>query len=276
LRTLLGMWLTVGLSAWASDQAVVVAAEGAEGGAVTAPARDGEYRLGRGDALFVQVYEEPSLSGEVVVSDACSVSLGLIGQVDVCGRLVSEVEREIVNRYDGAYLVHPTVAVKVTRFHSQRVDVLGEVAKPGPQYMEGPTTLVEVISLAGGPRAENVVRATVVRRDGSEQIYDLTRMPAAPVLLAEGDQIILLPGDVVYVEGQVDRPGAITLNAGLTVTQALALAGGTTDYANLRRVLVNRAEGEKVLLNVLRVQRGLSDDVELQSDDHVIVPRGAF
>lgn len=241
------------------------------------PSSAAEYRVGRGDTLHVQVYEEPSLSGEVVVSDACAVSLGLVGRVDVCGRTISEIESDIVARYDGTYLVQPTVAVKVVRFHSQRVDLLGEVARPGPQYLEGPTTLVEVLSLAGGPRAENVVRVTIVHADGSESAYDLTALPVGePVVVEDGDQVFLLPGDVVYLEGEINKPGVVTLSSGLTVTQALALAGGPTEYAGLRRVQVNRPDGSKVRVNVARVHRGDETDLPLSADDHVIVPRSAF
>lgn len=236
-----------------------------------------EYRVGRGDTLHVQVYEEPTLSGEVVVSDVCTVSLGLIGRVEVCGRTVSEIEADVVSRYDGTYLIDPTVAVKVVRFHSQRVDLLGEVARPGPQYLEGPTTLVEVLSLAGGARAENVVRVTIVHADGSESAYDLTALPTGePVMVEDGDQVFLLPGDVVYMEGEIHKPGVVTLSAGLTVTQALAMAGGPTEYAVLRRVQVNRPDGSKVRVNIARVHRGDEADIPLTADDHVIVPRSAF
>jgi protein involved in polysaccharide export with SLBB domain len=102
-------------------------------------------------------------------------------------------------------------------------------------------------------------------------------MPMGEVVVVRaGDQIFLRPGQVVYVEGQIARPGAITLATGLTATQALALAGGPTATANLRAVLVNRADGSKVRLNVNRVHRGVAEDVVLGSDDHLIVPLNPF
>ncbi|HMV65733.1 MAG TPA: polysaccharide biosynthesis/export family protein [Myxococcota bacterium] len=236
-----------------------------------------EYLVGPGDTLHVQVYEEPTLSGEVVVSDACSISLGLIGRLDVCGRSVSELETEIVSRYAGGYLVDPTIAVRVVRFHSQRIDVLGEVARPGPQYLEGPTSLVEALSLAGGTRADNVVRVTIAHADGTEDAYDLTALPVGePVMVKERDQVYFLPGDVVYVEGEIHKPGVVTLSQGLTITRALALAGGPTEFAALRRVQVNHPDGSKVRINVVRVHRGDEADLPLVADDHVLVPRSAF
>jgi polysaccharide export outer membrane protein len=241
------------------------------------PWGEAEYHVGRGDSLHVQVYEEPTLSGEVVVNDACSISLGLIGAVAVCDLTLSEVEREITKRYAGDYLVSPSVAVRVIRYHSQRVDVLGEVEKPGPQYLEGQTSLIEVLSLAGGPRADNVVQVEIVGVDGSIRQYDLNRLPTEEdVLVREGDRIYLRPGELVYVEGQIARPGAVLLTPGLTVTQALTLAGGPDETANLRRVQINRADGSIVRVNVARVHKGYDEDVVLTADDHLIVPRSPF
>ncbi len=236
-----------------------------------------EYHVGRGDSLHVQVYEEPTLTGEVVVNDACAISLGLVGSVQVCDLTLSEVEREITRRYAGDYLVSPSVAVRVIRYHSQRVDVLGEVEKPGPQYLEGQTSLVEVLSLAGGPRADNVVQVEIVGVDGAVRRYDLNRLPTEEdVLVREGDRIYLRPGELVYVEGQIAHPGAVLLTPGLTVTQALTLAGGPDETANLRRVQINRADGSIVRINVSRVHKGYDEDVVLTADDHLIVPRSPF
>lgn len=253
-------WLRVVLAAWLL---VVVGAHA------------GEYLIGRGDSLKVTVYGEPELSVEVDVADGCTVTLGLVGRVDVCGRSVTAIEDEITGRYAGGFLVNPSVSVKVGRYHSQRVDVLGEVARPGPQYLERETSLVEVISLAGGARAENVVRVDIIGVDGATRSYALTDLSTS-VMVSEGDKIVLRPGEVVYVEGQIKRPGAITLVERLTATRALAMAGGPDEYANLRRVLVNRADGSTVRVNVPRVHRGLEEDIVLLPDDHLIVPRSAL
>jgi polysaccharide export outer membrane protein len=238
-------------------------------------ARADEYRIGEGDGLAVQVYEEPTLSGEVVVSNECTVTLGLIGRVAVCGKTTDEVAAEVTSRYSGDFLVDPTVAVKVASYRSQRVDVLGEVARPGPQFLQGPTTLIEVVSLAGGPRSENVVVVDLLRADGSSQRYDLTELGGGEgVYVTRGDKVFLRPGEVVYVEGQIKRPGTVTLSEGLTVTQALALAGGASEYANLRQVLVRRADGTKSRVNILRINRGIDEDPVLGPDDRLIVPGG--
>lgn len=275
-RPLLWMLLSLAPVALAQESADAVEAGDADGASRTDRFGD-EYEVGAGDTLHVQVYTEPSLTVDVAVNDACAISLGLIGRVSVCGQTPGEIEEEITRRYADGYLVDPTVSVQVTSYRSQRVDVLGEVAKPGPQYLEGPTSLVEVISLAGGPAADNVVSVQVAHADGSSDTYDLLALRKAdPVRVKAGDKVYLKPGQVVYVEGQISRPGAVTLQEGLTVTQAVALAGGPAEFANTRRVLVRRADGEKIRINLQRVHKGLDDDVVLEPDDHLLVPRGGF
>jgi polysaccharide export outer membrane protein len=240
------------------------------------PAHAVDYKVGPGDMLEVHVYDEPELSGQVVVSDACTITLAMVPRVEVCDRTPDEIEVVVADAYRGDYLLHPSVSVRVVEFQSQRVDVLGEVGKPGPQYLTGTTSLLEVISLAGGPN-ENVAWVNVVRESGESERFAITLLSAGePVFVGRGDKVFLESGGVVYVEGQIRKPGAVALIEGLTVTQALALAGGPDEFANVRRVLVRRATGEKVRVNVTRVNRGKEDDPMLAEDDYVVVPRSAI
>lgn len=236
------------------------------------------YRIGPGDVLSVRVYDEPELSGALEVSDACTVPLPLVGRTSVCGLTTAEAEARIVELYEGGYLLHPTVAVSVAEYHSQKVEVLGAVENKGPVFLKGATTVLDVIGMAGGPSGDNVVSIEVVDAAGTVRKYklpDLLRGRDVPV--NAGDTVILKPGEVVYVEGAVSKPGTVMLADDLTVTEAIALAGGPADYSNLRRVVVRRADGSKLRVNVVRINRGKAeDDVVLKEDDHVIVPNGAF
>ncbi|MCB9662661.1 MAG: SLBB domain-containing protein [Alphaproteobacteria bacterium] len=171
------------------------------------------------------------------------------------------------------------MSVFVTRHRSQRVDVLGAVGKRGPLFLEGDTSVVEVISIAGGPSADNVVSvdassAAMARRRPTTSRSSCPRRSG--VLAQAGDRIVLRPGEVVYIEGQIKRAGTVTLHEAMTVTQVLASAGGPDLYANLKRVLVRRADGSRLRVNVLRVHRGVEEDIVLQPDDHIIIPRGIF
>jgi len=263
---LLGLWT----GAWAQEGATPQAAEPAE--VVES------YRVGPADVLTVRVYDEPELSGALEVSEACTVPLPLVGRVEVCGMTTAEVEARIVQAYEGGYLLHPTVAVSVSEYRSQKVEVLGAVENKGPVFLKGATTILDVIGMAGGPSEDNVVTIEVVDGEGRVSKYKLPDLLRGDdVAVSAGDTVVLKPGEVVYVEGAVSKPGTVMLADDLTVTQAIALAGGPAEYSNLRRVVVRRADGSKVKVNVVRINRGKpEDDVVLREDDHVIVPDGAF
>lgn len=235
-----------------------------------------DYVVGAGDTVDIQVYGEPDLSGVVVVSESCTVTLALVDRIDVCGLTADQLEAAVTTAYAGDYLLNPSVKVRVTEFLSQRVDVLGEVGKPGPQYLRGSTSLLEVISLAGGA-LETALWVVVVHEDGETQRYSIDAVSAGETpQVGGGDKVFLESGGVVYVEGQIRKPGAVPLTDGLTVTQALALAGGPDEFASVRRVLVRKSTGEKLRVNVTRVNRGKDDDPILSEDDYVVVPRTAF
>lgn len=234
-----------------------------------------DYRVGAGDRIELHVYGEPDLSRALTIDDSCHITVGLIGRVEVCRHTTTEIEELVASRLAEGFLVHPQVTVEVEEYRSQWIEVDGEVANRGRQWLEGPTTLSEVITAAGGPRAENVVDVTVYGANGEQHRYDLTELlREEPVYMRDGDRIILHPGRLVYVEGEVKKAGPITYKDGLTVTQALAMAGGPGDYANLRRVSVIRASGEKVRVNITKVNQGQMADVTLGPDDRLIIGRG--
>lgn len=237
-----------------------------------------EYRVGPGDVLRVHVYNESELSGRVVVNDNCTVTLSLVGRLSVCGSTPYEVEVAVTQAYAEGFLVHPTVAVSVEEFRSQKVDVLGSVNETGPVFLRGRTSVLEVISEAGGPSHENVLNVEVVRRGGQRESYSLMDLVDNPnaVEVRAGDKVILQPGEVVYVEGEVKKPGVVLVSDGLTVTRALALAGGSLEYGNLRRVLIRRADGGQERVNVHRIQRGRAPDVPVGPQDQIMVPAGPF
>jgi polysaccharide export outer membrane protein len=245
---------------------------------LAAAASASEYEVGPGDVLHVQVYDEADLTTDVEVSRECTVTLALVGRVEVCGHTLGDVERTLNALYADGYLKNPTVAVRVAQYHSQRVDVLGEVVQRGPIWLEGPTSLVEVISLAGGTKADNVVDVEVTSADGAVKRYDLRALTERPdaVQVRAGDTVVLAAGEVVYVEGNVKKPGSVTMAEHMTVTQALALAGGPDDFADLRRVLVRHADGSQQRVNIQRVRRGRAEDFQVVPSDHIVVPRSAF
>ena len=113
-------------------------------------ARD-DYTIQPGDLLQVQIFQEDDLAREVRVTQGNSITLPLIGSVDVAGLTPKQAQDLIRELYDRDYLVNPQVNVGVTEYAPRSVNVLGAVNNPGailfPQ--EEGLTLVDAIARAG-------------------------------------------------------------------------------------------------------------------------------
>lgn len=238
------------------------------------------YTLGANDEIAVMVHGEDDISRTTVVPQSCTVDVHFLGPVEVCGRTTAEVAGDIRKGLrDGEILLDPHVVVDVTRYGSHVVEIAGQVEKPGTLALAGPTSLSQVIANAGGPASSNVLHARVIRDGGQEVtdhfLPDLERR-SEPVLLGAGDRVVLLEPVNVYVRGEVHEQGEVAYREGLTVTEALSMAGGPTQFAGLARTYILRSDGEKVRVNIRRISRGQEADVALEPDDQLIVRRSVF
>lgn len=261
-------------------------AQGAQPGAGReAPAREGpvrdDYRLGPGDIVRIQVFQNADLTVEARLSEAGVISYPLLGAVRLAGLSASQAEQLIANRLrDGKFVQNPQVTVNVMTFRSQQVSILGNVNKPGRYPLE--TTgmrLSEMLSLAGGispTGADEVVLVTV--RDGRPTRLEIDIVD----MFASGDlekDPTMQAGDVIYVNrapnyfiyGQVTRPGMYTLERGMTLAQAIAKGGGLTLRGTDRGVRVHRRFGNKAI-QVLEPK--LDDPV--RPDDLIFVRESVF
>jgi len=237
-----------------------------------------DYQVGAGDSVNVQVFDEGRLSGVTLVPSSCRIDVELIGAVAVCGRTTEDVAREIQARFASGFLVNPHVTVEIATYGSQKIEVRGAVKTPGIQVLAGVTSLSQAITAAGGPMGDNVVEVDVVRLDGTLKTYALSKLnlEVEPILLAAGDTIVLRQGRHVYVDGEVKTEGQVAYHEGLTVSQAVSLAGGPSQYAAARRVYILTADGKRLVVNLNRVRDGRDQDVLLNPDDRVTIPRSFF
>ena len=145
------------------------------------------YRLGLGDKLRVNVFGEPSLSGEFQVSGNGALTMPLIGDVPAVGKTAHELEAALIAQFAAGYLKDPKVAVEVYSFRPYFV--LGEVQKPG-RYpaMEG-ATILGAIATAGGFTYRANTKRVYLRRAGDK---------AERVIDANSDTVVS-PGDVIRV-----------------------------------------------------------------------------
>ncbi|MDO8989448.1 MAG: polysaccharide biosynthesis/export family protein [Sideroxyarcus sp.] len=117
---------------------------------VAAAAEDsGVYQLHQGDKLLISVWREDTLQREVVVLPDGSITFPLIGRVEVAGLSTPEVEQSITAKLK-KYFPEPIVTVVITGIEGNRAFVTGKVMHPGPLTINGPTTVLQAISIAGG------------------------------------------------------------------------------------------------------------------------------
>lgn len=162
------------------------------------PVQTQNYKIGIGDLLQIEVYDEKDLTKEVRVLTDGYISFPLLGSVKAGGKTVEKLEREITRRLGEKYLVSPQVTVFVKEFSN--VFVFGEVKKPGSFPLYGKMTVFEAITLAGGfTEVANPTKVKVVRQeDGRETSFevDLERLTkkgdtSADLELQANDRVIV-------------------------------------------------------------------------------------
>ena len=233
------------------------------------------YLLGTGDVLEVRVWEEEELSGELTVNEAGMIDLPLVGEVPARGRTVDEVSEDLRQRLAKDFLVEPQVSVSIKTHASQPVLVQGAVRKPDRYLLTRSTTLLEILAEAGGVLVEKSSQEVhLTRGGGSETVVvkldALLSTGDGNIVLQAGDVIYVPENEVVYVSGQVLKPGAVTWRDGLTVVQAVTEAGGASPGANLRKAYILRGR-ERIEINIRRVMRGKDADQPLLAGDQLFI-----
>lgn len=252
-----------------------------------------DYRIGRQDLLEVSVFDVEQLDQTVRVADDGSISMPLLGRLDVEGLTKSDLERKIAGMLEERFVRNPQVTVFIREYESKKVAVSGAVKKPGSYEMLGRKTLLEMLSMAGGLDRDLGKEIIIFRKTGDNQAR---RIPVSlQRLVYQADpalNLVVEPGDIIYVptvekvrifvSGAVRAPNVyeVPSDEPVTVLKAVTLAGGTTDRAAKKRVQIIRSEpgGERLTLfvNLKDVQRGKVDDPILQRGDIVFVPESFF
>ncbi|HSS96155.1 MAG TPA: polysaccharide biosynthesis/export family protein, partial [Terriglobales bacterium] len=247
------------------------------------PPPDSSLRIGAGDLLEFSVYNVPELATKIRVSSNGDAYLPLIDYVHVADLTVEEAQAVIEKKLsDGGFLRDPHVTLFVDQFASQGVSVLGEVARPAVLPVLGQQRLFDVISAAGGltDKAGRTVSITHRNQQDKPVIVELTRhledSPESNIQVYPGDTIVVRKADIVYVVGDVARPsGFVMERSGLTVLQAVALAGGTTQTAKLNGVqIIRKTETGNIgtPIELKKILQAKAPDVAMQADDILFVP----
>lgn len=267
----------------AATLACAAAAPGpaADAARLPAPSQVAEYVLGAGDVIRINVYQSTDLSLETRIAESGVISYPLLGSIRLGGLTVTEAERLIADGLrKGEYLKQPQVTIVLTQVRGNQASVLGLVNRPGRYPIEvAGMRLSELLALAGGVaiNGADMVVLTGVREGKPLRVeVDLPTLFSSEgqrhdLLVAHGDSVWVDRYPQVYIYGEVQRPGALRMERGMTVLQCLASGGGLTLRGTQRSIRVHRMSPSgqvQVIVPAL--------DDRLQPGDVVYVPESLF
>jgi polysaccharide export outer membrane protein len=239
----------------------------------------------RGDQLHIQVFDTPEMEQHPRVTDTGTVPLLFVGDVSLAGMTPGQAANTIEDVLKSKQLMlHPHVAVTVEQYATQSVYVMGQVTNPGAYPINTPSTVVNVLALAGGLADQADRHITIERHGDSAQrvnYFFSNRSEDAlndDVLVYPGDTVLVPKAGVVYVLGDVGRPGGYpitTNNSQLTVLQALAMAGSgnkTSILSKARLIRKTPTGAQEIPLQLSAMQKGQVPDMQIQPDDVLWVP----
>ena len=240
--------------------------------------------IGPGDLIQVEVIDTPEMGQQVRVTDAGNVPLAYVGEVHVAGETpgaaAGTITQALVTK---GVMRHPQVTVRVQEYATQDVSILGQVKTPGTYSITTTQPIEKMLSLSGG-LTDMANRRVIVKRHGSskEESYYVSNNPDptsdGQLMVNPGDTIIVPRAAIVYIMGDVNRPGGYAISTNdshLTVLQAITMAGSTNKTAIQSHVrLLRTTPNGQVELQVRldEMEKGKLPDMALQSNDILYVP----
>ncbi len=265
-----------------------------------------ESRIGPDDLLNISVFEAPEMNSTARVSATGEISLQLLGAVHAAGLTPKELESVLQGLLRSTYMKNPHVGVFVQELQSHAVSVVGAVKMPGVFQIRGTKTVIEVLSMAQGladdagdtvlimrggeytkPGIANNSQPAAQEKNGEIEEINLKKLldsadSAWNVPVRPGDIVKVPRAGIVYVVGEVQKPGGFVLqnNENISVLQALALAEGPTHTSAISKTRIIRtdlASGKRteIPLNLGKIFSGKAPDTFLQPKDIVFVPNSA-
>jgi polysaccharide export outer membrane protein len=293
-----GLMLLVGLSINASAQQAAATAALAPGPTRTQPtsvADDDRYRIGPGDVLDIRIYNRPNLSRDGVrVEGNGMFRMPLIEtEIQAACRTEGELAKEISIRYARFYK-NLQVDVFIKEYHSKQVAIIGAVNEQSRFELQRRVRLLELLTYARGPSAKagqtiNIVHSTapsLCRAGSDDEIaafssYKLSDTmvgdPKANPYVEAGDIVTLPEADQIYVVGNVYTPVTIPLKEPLTLSRAIAMAGGAKMDTKKDKIRIVRQEPgslskTEIIVDLSAIEKKRADDLALLPNDIIDVP----
>jgi polysaccharide export outer membrane protein len=265
---------------------------------VLTPNADDRYRIGPGDVLDVRILNRPNLSREAVrVEGNGMIRMPLIdGEIQAACKTEGELAKEIAEKYTKFYR-KPQVDVFIKEYHSRQVAVIGAVNEQSRFELQRRIRLLEVLTYAKGPSTKagqtiNIVHSTRASVCKDASVDDLEAFssyrlsetlrgdPKANPFLESGDIITLPEADQIYVVGNVYTPITIPLKEPITLSTAIAMAGGLRQDSKKDKIRVVRQEPgsqtkKEMILDLSAIEKKKAEDIALLPNDIVDVPTSA-
>ena len=252
--------------------AVAIAAVGALPAAAQVATNSG-YVLGADDAVTVSVYGQQDAGVQTRIKADGTIVVPLIGNVQAAGQTVVSLADLISKKFvAGGYFKNPVVNVEIANFASKTVNIAGKVAQPGVYPLDRAYRALEMLLKAGWVRDAGANYVYLRRADNKEVRLETEALVRGAQeknpLMMPGDTLYVPDADTFYIYGQINRAGAFPVLPGMTVRQAIALAGGVTATGSDRKVGLYRAgskDKDEVDLETL-----------LQKNDVVVIKERLF
>ena len=268
------------------------------GSALSISAQDDRYRIGPGDVLDVRIYNRPQLSRDGVrVEGNGMIRMPLIeGDIKAVCLTEGELAKEISTRY-ARYYKNLQVDVFIKDYQSQQVAVIGAVNDQSRFKLQRRIRLLELLTFAKGPSTKAGQTINVVHSSASSPCKEVEESDAAvfssyklsdvlqgdpksnPYLEA-GDIVTVPEADQVYVVGNVFMPITIPLREPVTLTRAIAMAGGLKQDTQKDKIRVLRQEPgtpvrKEITVDLSAIEKKRSEDLALLPNDIIDVPTSA-
>lgn len=260
------------------------------------------YVLGPGDQILIRVVDMDEIPDKPIRIDPVGfIDLPLIGRFNVSGLTIEQLKKVLATKLS-RYISSPSISINLTDDESRPVSVIGAVNNPGVHQLQGPERLIQVISVAGGLRADAGTSVILTRQakwgplplqgatEDPTHSFSTARIALQGLLSAANpaDNIPILPDDVisipkadlVYVVGDVKRAGGFQLSShnSMSVLQALSLSEGLGPSASPKSARIMRPSAEdasrmnEIPVNINKIFAGKAPDPALYANDVLFVP----
>lgn len=244
------------------------------------------YRIGPGDVLLIEVAGEPDLKRKVKVTELGTIQLPYINHELKLGGLSEHQAAELLKKEFLTILKEPQVTVFIEEYNALAAGIAGAVKEPKRIALTRELRLYDLIGLAGGltDKAGEIVE--LVHTKGVEGIEtidlkELFRKPELNRIIRDGDLVNVPEAGVIYVSGNVKNSGPYPVKENVTLTEAIAMAGGLLQDTKRKEIRLWRMNGSngnartEQIVNLDEIEKDPKKDIPLRAYDIVLVPESS-